>query len=359
MTLCTHILQGGTMKLSRIAVMALVLCAAAALGFGQSIELVGAGATFPAPFYTKVFDEYNKQFSVKVNYQAIGSGGGQTQLKNKTVDFGASDVVVTEENAKTFPTPFLSIPMVAGSVVITYNLPGNPELKLTSDIVSGLFLGTITRWNDAKITALNPSVKLPNTAITVVHRSDGSGTTAVFSDYLGKVSADWKTKVGVGQSLNWPVGVGGKGNPGVAGLVKQLPGAVGYVELIYALQNNMPFAQLKNKSGNFIKASLASTSEAANVMIPDDVTKVNLTDSEAANGYPISTFTWILVYKEQNYDGRPKAKVDAMMKLLWWVTHDGQQFAEPLSYAKLPKAVVDKAEVILRSVTFDGAPILK
>jgi len=339
--------------------MALVLCAAAALGFGQSIELVGAGATFPAPFYTKVFDEYNKQFSVKVNYQAIGSGGGQTQLKNKTVDFGASDVVVTEENAKTFPTPFLSIPMVAGSVVITYNLPGNPELKLTSDIVSGLFLGTITRWNDAKITALNPSVKLPNTAITVVHRSDGSGTTAVFSDYLGKVSADWKTKVGVGQSLNWPVGVGGKGNPGVAGLVKQLPGAVGYVELIYALQNNMPFAQLKNKSGNFIKASLASTSEAANVMIPDDVTKVNLTDSEAANGYPISTFTWILVYKEQNYDGRPKAKVDAMMKLLWWVTHDGQQFAEPLSYAKLPKAVVDKAEVILRSVTFDGAPILK
>ena len=347
------------MKLSRIAVMALVLCAAAALGFGQSIELVGAGATFPAPFYTKVFDEYNKQFSVKVNYQAIGSGGGQTQLKNKTVDFGASDVVVTEENAKTFPTPFLSIPMVAGSVVITYNLPGNPELKLTSDIVSGLFLGTITRWNDAKITALNPSVKLPNTAITVVHRSDGSGTTAVFSDYLGKVSADWKTKVGVGQSLNWPVGVGGKGNPGVAGLVKQLPGAVGYVELIYALQNNMPFAQLKNKSGNFIKASLASTSEAANVMIPDDVTKVNLTDSEAANGYPISTFTWILVYKEQNYDGRPKAKVDAMMKLLWWVTHDGQQFAEPLSYAKLPKAVVDKAEVILRSVTFDGAPILK
>ncbi len=347
------------MKLSRIAVMALVLCAAAALGFGQSIELVGAGATFPAPFYTKLFDEYNKQFSVKVNYQAIGSGGGQTQLKNKTVDFGASDVVVTDENAKSFPAPFLSIPMVAGSVVITYNLPGNPELKLTPDVVADIFLGTIKKWNDGRIVALNPSVKLPNTAMTVVHRSDGSGTTAVFSDYLSKVSADWKTKVGAGQSLNWPAGVGGKGNPGVAGLVKQLPGGVGYVELIYALQNNMPYAQLKNKSGNFVKASLASTTEAANVTIPSDVTKVNLTDSEAANGYPISTFTWLLVYADQKYDNRPKEKVEAMMKMIWWMTHEGQQYAEALSYAKLPKAVVDKAEAVIRAVTYGGAPVLK
>ena len=347
------------MKLSRFTFAALVLCAAAALGFGQSVELVGAGATFPAPFYSKVFDEYNKQFNLKVNYQAIGSGGGQTQLKNKTVDFGASDVVVTEENAKSFPTPFVSIPMVAGSVVITYNLPGSPELKMTSDIVADIFLGKIKRWNDGRIAALNAGITLPNVAMTVVHRSDGSGTTAVFSDYLAKVSDEWKTKVGVGQSLNWPAGVGGKGNPGVAGLVKQLPGAVGYVELIYALQNAMPYATLKNRSGNFIKASLASTSEAANVTIPEDVTKVNLTDSEAPNGYPISTFTWILVYKDQNYDNRPKAKVEAMMKLLWWVTHDGQQFAEPLSYAKLPKAVVDKSETILRSVTFGGAPVLK
>jgi phosphate transport system substrate-binding protein len=347
------------MKLSRIAVAALILCAAAGLGFSQSIELVGAGATFPAPFYTKVFDEYNKQFGVKVNFQAIGSGGGQTQVKNKTVDFGASDVVVTDDAAKTFPAPFLSIPMVAGAAVITYNLPGSPELKLTPDIVADMFLGKIKRWNDGRIAALNTSVTLPNTAITVVHRSDGSGTTAVFSDYLAKVSPDWKSSVGVGQSLNWPAGVGGKGNPGVAGLVKQLPGAVGYVELIYALQNAMPYAILKNKSGNFIKPSLASTSAAAMVTIPDDVTKVNLTDTEAADGYPISTFTWIIVYKEQNYDNRPKAKVDAMMKLLWWVTHDGQQYAEPLSYAKLPAAVVSKAEVILRAVTYGGASVLK
>jgi phosphate transport system substrate-binding protein len=347
------------MKISRIAVVALILCAATGLAFSQSIELVGAGATFPAPFYTKLFDEYNKQFGVKVNYQAIGSGGGQTQLKNKTVDFGASDVVVTDEAMKSFPAPFVHIPMVAGAAVVTYNLPGSPELKLTADVVADIFLGRIKRWNDGRIVALNASVSLPNTAITVVHRSDGSGTTAVFSDYLSKVSEDWKSKVGMGQSLNWPAGVGGKGNPGVAGLVKQLPGAIGYVELIYALQNSMAYATLKNKSGNFVKASLASTSAAAMVTIPDDVTKVNLTDTEAPDGYPISTFTWILVYREQNYDNRPKAKVDGMMKLLWWITHDGQQYAEPLSYAKLPKAVVNKAEVILRSVTFGGVPVLK
>jgi phosphate transport system substrate-binding protein len=348
------------MKISRISVAALILClAASVLGFGQAIELVGAGATFPAPFYTKLFDEYNKQFGVKVNYQAIGSGGGQTQLKNKTVDFGASDVVVTDENMKTFPAPFVHIPMVAGAAVITYNLPGSPELRMTPDIVADIFLGKIKRWNDGRIVVLNAGLTLPNAAITVVHRSDGSGTTAVFSDYLGKISDEWKTRVGVGQSLNWPAGVGGKGNPGVAGLVKQLPGAVGYVELIYALQNNMPFATLKNKSGNFVKASLASTSAAANVTIPEDVTKVNLTDTEAADGYPISTFTWILVYREQSYDNRPRAKVEGMMKLLWWVTHEGQQYAEALSYAKLPKAVVDKAEVIMRSVTFGGASVLK
>ena len=347
------------MKNLRICLIAtVVLLGVIGTTMAKEQELIGAGATFPYPLYSKMFDVYSKEYGVKVNYQAIGSGGGQTQLKNKTVDFGASDVVVTDENAKSFPAPFVSIPMVAGSVVITYNLPGSPELKLTPDIVADIFLGTIKNWNDGRIAALNPSVKLPTTAMTVVHRSDGSGTTAVFSDYLGKVSADWKAKVGVGQSLNWPVGVGGKGNPGVAGLVKQLPGAVGYVELIYALQNAMPYAQLKNKSGNFIKASLASTSEAANVTIPMDVTKVNLTDSEAANGYPISTFTWLLVYTEQNYDNRPKEKVEGMMKLIWWMTHEGQQYAEALSYAKLPKAVVNKAEAVMHSVTYGGAPVL-
>lgn len=346
------------MRFSRIALAAVVLAAAAGLGFGQSVELVGAGATFPAPFYSKVFDEYNKQFAVRVNYQSIGSGGGQTQLKNKTVDFGASDVVVTAENEKSFPAPFVSIPTVEGSVVITYNLPGSPTLKLTSDVVADIFLGKIKKWNDARITALNPGLPLPGSSMTVVHRSDGSGTTGVFSSYLSKVSDEWKNKVGEGTSLNWPVGVGGKGNEGVAGLVKQLPAAVGYVELIYALQNKMAFAALRNKSGNWIVPSLATTSEAGMVSIPDDVTKLVLTDTAAPNGYPISSFTWILVYREQNYDNRPKDKVQTMMKLLWWMVHEGQRYAEPLAYARLPAAVTAKAEAILKSVTYNGAPVL-
>jgi phosphate transport system substrate-binding protein len=347
------------MKLSRITLAAALVAVAGSVGFAQGVELTGAGATFPAPIYSKLFDEYNKQFGVKVNYQSIGSGGGQTQLKNKTVDFGASDVLVTDDVTKTFPAPFVYVPTVEGSVVITYNLPGNPVLKLTADIVADIFLGKIKRWNDARIAALNPAVKLPTTTITVVHRSDGSGTTGVFSTYLSRESDEWKTKVGTGTALNWPAGVGGKGNEGVAGLVKQLPSSVGYVELVYALQNKMTFATLKNRSGNWVVPSLASTTAAGLVPVPDDVTKLSLTDTDAPDGYSIASFTWILVYKEQNYDNRSRDKVAAMMKLLWWMVHDGQQFAEPLSYAKLPPAVVTKAEAILKSVTYNGTPVLQ
>jgi phosphate transport system substrate-binding protein len=345
------------MKIQKTAAAVVILGLAAALGFGQ-VQLTGAGATFPAPIYSKLFDEYNKQFGVQVNYQSIGSGGGQTQLKNKTVDFGASDVIVTDDNTKTFPAAFVYVPVVAGSVTITYNLPGSPTLKLTSDIIADVFLGKIKKWNDPRIATLNPDLTLPATTMTVVHRSDGSGTTGVFSNYLSKISDEWKTKVGEGTALNWPAGVGGKGNEGVAGLVKQLPGAVGYVELIYALQNKMPFATIKNKSGNWIAPSLASTTQAALVPIPADVSKFNFTNTDAPNGYAISSLTWILVYKEQNYDNRSKDKVTAMMKLLWWMVHDGQQYAEPLAYAKLPAEVVTKAEAILKSVTYNGAPIL-
>jgi phosphate transport system substrate-binding protein len=347
------------MRVSRMAVVALILTVAAGFGFGQAIEFVGAGATFPAPLYTKLFDEYAKQFGVKVNYQAIGSGGGQSQIRGKTVDFGASDVVMAEADQKAAPAPLLHVPIVAGAAVITYNLPGNPELKLTPEVLADLFLGKLNRWNDARIAALNPSVSLPGISVTVVHRSDGSGTTAVFSDYLSKVSDDWKSRVGAGQSLSWPVGVGGKGNPGVAGLVKQLPGAIGYVELIYALQNNLPYATLRNRSGTWIKPSLASTTAAAKVTVPEDVTKISLTNTEAADGYPISTFTWILVYAEQRYDNRPRAKADALVKMLWWMTHEGQKFAEPLSYATLPAPVVAKAEAIIKSITYNGTPLLK
>ena len=346
------------MRVTKLFLTAALLVSLAGIGFAQSFEFVGAGATFPAPLYLKIFDQYAKEFGVKVNYQAIGSGGGQAQLKNKTVDFGATDVVMTAKDLADAPAQIVHIPTVAGAVVLISNLPGNPQLKFTPDLVADIFLGTIKKWNDQRIEALNPGVKLPNMNITVVHRSDGSGTTGVFSDYLCKVSDEWKQKVGTGTSLNWPVGVGGKGNPGVAGLVKQLPGAFGYVELIYALQNNMPYALLKNKSGNWIKASLQTTSTAANVAVPQDVTKLSTTNSDAPEGYPIASFTWLILYKEQNYDNHDKAKVEAMLKMIWWMTHDGQKYAEPLAYATLPAPVVKKAEDILRSITLDGQPLL-
>ena len=346
------------MKISRIALAALILTVAAGLGFGQGVELTGAGATFPAPLYTKLFDQYAKEFGVKVNYQAIGSGGGIAQIKGKTVDFGASDAFLKDSDLAAMPASVLHIPIVAGAVVATYNLPGSPDLKLAPDVLADVFLGKITKWNDSRIAATNPSITLPTTSITVVHRSDGSGTTAVFTDYLSKVSDEWKTKVGSNTSVSWPAGIGGKGNAGVAGLVKQLPGSFGYVELIYALQNSMPFAAIKNKAGSFIKPTLAATSAACAVAIPDD-TRVSLTDTVAPDGYPIAGFTWILLYKEQNYDNRPQVKADAVVKMLWWMTHDGQKYAEPLAYAALPAAVVSKAEAIIRSVTYKGVPLMK
>jgi len=345
-------------KASRLLVAAALIVSLGGAGFAQSFEFVGAGATFPAPLYTKIFDQYAKEFGVKVNYQAIGSGGGQAQLKGKTVDFGASDVIMTAKDLADAPAEIVHVPMVAGAVVLVSNLPGNPQLRFTPDVVADIFLGTIKNWNDPRISASNPDVKFPNLNITVVHRSDGSGTTGVFSDYLCKISDDWKSKVGTGTSLSWPVGIGAKGNPGVAGLVKQLPGAFGYVELIYALQNNMAYALIKNKSGNWIKASLETTTTAANMPVPDDVTKLSLTNTDAPQGYPISTFTWLLLYKEQNYDNHQKAKSEALLKMVWWMIHDGQKYAEPLSYAVLPGPIVKKAEAILKSITFNGKPLL-
>ena len=344
------------MTMKRLALAAMILALAAGFGFAQ--ELTGAGATFPAPFYTKVFDQYAKEFGVKVNYQAIGSGGGIAQIKSKTVDFGATDAFLKDADGAAMPAAVLHVPMVAGAVVLTYNLPGSPELKFTPDVVADIFLGTIKNWNDARISAINPSANLPKGSITVVHRSDGSGTTNVFTDYLSKVSAEWKTSVGSNTSVSWPAGIGGKGNAGVAGLVKQLPGSFGYVELIYALQNNMPYASLKNKAGSFVKPSLASTSAACAVDMPAD-TRVSVTDTDSAEGYPIAGFTWILLYKEQNYGNRPQEKADALVKMLWWMTHEAQKYAEPLAYAQLPGPVVKKAEAILRSVTYNGAPLMK
>ena len=346
------------MKILRIVCTAALLCAVSGIGFAQSMELTGAGATFPLPLYTKLFDVYAKEMGVKVNYQGIGSGGGIQQLSAQTVDFGGTDAFMDDTQLSKAPGAILHIPIVAGAVVLTYNLPSNPELSFNSDIIAGIFLGDITMWNDAKIAAANPKASLPNLAIAVVRRSDGSGTTFTFTDYLTKISTTWKEKVGRGSAINWPTGVGAKGNPGVAGLVKQLPGSVGYVELIYALQNNMSYGSVINKKGAAVKPTLASTATAADVALPDDM-RVMITDTDAASGYPIAGFTWVIVYKEQGYGNRTAEKAQAVVKMLWWMTHEGQKYAEELQYAKLSPAAIAKAETLLRSMTFKAAALLK
>ena len=326
--------------------------------FSQEIELLGAGATFPYPLYTKMFDVYYKEKGVKINYQSIGSGGGQRQLLSKTVDFGASDAFMSDEQLKNAPGEILHIPICLGAVVLTYNLPESPKLRLTPELISDIFLGKIKKWNDERIKRVNPSLNLPNMEIIVVHRSDGSGTTFIFTDYLSKISEEWKEKVGAGTQVNWPTGIGGKGNEGVAGLVKQIPGSIGYVELIYAIQNELPVGLIMNKSGNFIEPSIESVSASADIELPDDM-RVSITNTDAKEGYPISGFTWILVYKEQNYDGRKKEKAEALVKLLWWMTHEGQKYTKPLHYAPLPEKIVKKVEKLIKSITYNGKSILK
>jgi phosphate transport system substrate-binding protein len=320
--------------------------------------LLGAGATFPYPLYSKWFDVYHKKTGIQVNYQAIGSGGGIRQLLSRTVDFGGTDAFMSAKEMATAPGKILHIPTTLGAVAVAYNLPGKPTLKLSSDALAGIFLGKITKWNDPSITKLNPGVNLPSMNIVVVHRSDGSGTTNIFTDYLSKVNPKWGQKVGKGKSVNWPVGLGGKGNPGVAGLITQIPGSVGYVEIAYAEQNHLPVATLQNKSGRFVKPSLTSVSAAANVPLPPD-TRVSITDTDAPDGYPISGFTWIILYKEQHYSGRSKARAKALVDLLWWCIHDAQRHNEALLYGKLPRAAVEQDEKILKSVTYDGKPIIR
>ncbi|MBC7194387.1 MAG: phosphate ABC transporter substrate-binding protein PstS, partial [Caldisericia bacterium] len=278
------------------------------------------------------------------------------QLIEKVVDFGASDAPMNDEEEKKAGAEVVHIPVALGAVVVTYNLPDNPKLKLTGEVVADIFMGKITKWSDPKIKELNKDINLPDLDITVAHRSDGSGTTYVFSDYLSKVSESWKKEMGVGKSLNWKVGLGGKGNAGVAGIVQQTPGAIGYVELIYAEQNNMSYAMIRNKSGNFINPDLKSISEAANVSFPKH-TKVSITDTPNPNGYPISSFTWIIVYKEQNYGGRDINRAKALVELLKWMNSEAQEYSESLLYAKIPETVKQINLENINSITFAGKPI--
>jgi phosphate transport system substrate-binding protein len=324
-------------------ILALALLSGTSVTASAQMMINGAGATFPYPIYSKWFDEYAKvDPSVRFNYQSIGSGGGQKQILSQTVDFGASDGPMSDDNLAKAPGKLLHIPTVAGADVVAYNLPRNPSLKLDADTIAGIFLGKINKWNDPKITALNPGVKLPDQEIIVVHRSDGSGTTYIWTDYLSKISPEWKTKVGTNTSVNWPTGIGGKGNEGVAGQIKQTPGALGYVELIYAIQNKMPYAEVKNPAGKFIKPSLESiTAAMATAQIPDDF-RFSITNAPGADSYPIAGATWLLVYEQQ----KDPTKGKKLVEFLKWAAKNGEKMAKDLQYAPLPDSL--QARVLKR-----------
>jgi len=324
----------------------------------EAKELTGAGATFPAVLYSKWFSEYNKLTGVQINYQSIGSGGGIKSISDMTVDFGASDGIMTDEQlAKAKGGEILHIPTAIGAVVPTYNIPelsNQDSLKFTPETLSGIFLGEIVKWNDPKLVADNPSLKNLDKDVVVVHRSDGSGTSNIFTSYLKAVSQTWAQKVGSGNSVQWPVGLGGKGNEGVAGVVKQTPYSIGYVELAYANQNNLAVAQVKNKAGNFITPNLKSASLAAQgVTLPDDM-KIMLVNSGNPEAFPIVGFTWILAYAKQT----DPAKAAALTRMLWWAMHDGQKYHESLDYAPLPADAVKKAEALIKKITVNGKQAL-
>ena len=315
---------------------------------GQT-QLNGAGATFPYPMYSKWFSEYNKLHpDVQINYQSIGSGGGIRQVLNGTVDFGASDGPMTDEQLKEAKTKILHIPTVLGADVPAYNVPGiSGEIKFTPEALAGIFLGKIQNWNDPALTKVNPGVNFPNQQIVVVHRSDGSGTTYIFTDYLSKISKDWSNTVGKGTSVKWPIGMGGKGNEGVAGQIRQLQGSVGYVELVYAVENKIAYGSIKNAAGNFVKASLDAVTEAAasSPKMPADF-RVSITNAPGKTAYPISSFTWLLIPVQAKDPKKGKIIAD----FLDWMVSDGQKMTSQLSYAPLPQNVVEKVKAAIKQI---------
>ncbi len=322
-------------------------------------NLVGAGATFPAPLYIQWFSEYSRQFNVKINYQPVGSGTGIQGITNAVVDFGASDAIMTDAQVKMAENahgPILHIPMTTGSVAIIYNLPGvgTGELKLTGDVLARIYMKDIMKWNDPEIQELNPDIKLPNTNIAVVHRSDGSGTTFIFTDYLCKVNDQWARNFGSATSINWMGDIGGAQSTGVAGIVQQIPNSIGYVEMTYAIQNALPMAAVKNSAGAYLVPSLAGTSAAADgIDLPDDM-KVMITNSTGADAYPIAGFTWILVYKNQ----QNHSKGSNLVKMLWWALHEGAIYEADMGYASLSASALAKAEQLIRSIEYQGTALL-
>lgn len=324
---------------------------------GGSVRLQGGGASFPFPLYEKWLSEYTKlNPQSRIDYQSVGSGAGIKQLQDGTFDFGGTDSPMSDDDLRKSPGEILHIPTALGAVVITYNLPGvTRPLRFSPDVLADIFLGKINRWDNARIKADNPDAQLPAAPITVVHRSDSSGTTAAFTEYLSKVSPEWKERVGAGTAPSWPVGLGGKGSEGVTGQVKQTPNTIGYVELTYAKQNNMPVALIKNRAGNFVEPTLDSVTAAAAESVattPEDL-RVSITDAAGANAYPIASYTYIIVYRDQKNAQKGKTLVD----FLWWGLHDGANFAREKHYAPLPAEIVQRAEAKINSVTSGGKPL--
>jgi len=326
-----------------------LLCLALAVPVCAQTTLNGAGATFPYPMYSKWFSEYHKAHpEVQINYQSIGSGGGIRQVLAGTVDFGASDGPMTDEQLAQSKTKILHVPTVLGAVVPAYNIPGvTGEVKFTPQALAGIFLGKITTWNDSAISSANPGIKFPSDPIVVVHRSDGSGTTFIFTDYLSKVSSDWQSQVGKGTSVKWPVGLGGKGNEGVAGMIRQMQGAIGYIELIYAVQNNIPYGTVKNAAGDFVKADLASvTTAAASVKAMPADFRVSITNPPGKGAYPISSFTWLLIPAQS----KDPAKGKILNEFLSWMVDSGQKMTADLTYAPLPANVASKVKEQIKQI---------
>lgn len=326
-----------------------LLCLALAIPALAQTTLNGAGATFPYPMYSKWFSEYHKVHpEVQINYQSIGSGGGIRQVLAGTVDFGASDGPMNDEQLSQSKTKILHVPTVLGAVVPAYNIPGvTGEVKFTPQALAGIFLGKITSWNDSAITSVNPGMTFPNEPILVIHRSDGSGTTFIFTDYLSKVSPDWQNGPSKGTSVKWPVGLGGKGNEGVAGMIRQMTGAIGYIELIYAVQNKIPYGTVKNPAGDFVKASLESvTAAAASVKTMPADFRVSITNAPGKDAYPISSFTWLLIPAQS----KDPAKGKILSDLLNWIVDEGQKMTADLTYAPLPESVASKVKTEIKQV---------
>ncbi|OGV71948.1 MAG: phosphate ABC transporter substrate-binding protein PstS [Lentisphaerae bacterium RIFOXYB12_FULL_65_16] len=325
-------------------------------GRGNDI-LTGAGATFPAPLYMAWFERYCRDTGQRVIYDSVGSGAGTQKILKREVDFGASDAFIGDDDLAFAPGKLLHLPTCVGAVAITCNLPGNPTLRLSPETLVDLFKGKIQRWSDPRLARENPDIKLPDLGVVVVHRADASGTTFIFSDYLTRVSNQWRNTVGRGKTLRWPVGMGADGNPGVADMVQRIPGAIGYMETMYATARNLPTVAVRNLAGQYVTPTLASVSAAAQIEVPDD-TRVYLANTSAATGYPITGFTWVIFYREQAYGQRSPDRAQRLANLLWWMIHDGQADTQGLHYAPLPPEAVAKAEAVLRSIRYNGKPIL-